>query len=195
MACIQSKSDESSLETSDLRQNLVRNLLGMESDSFTLSKYENVLINLLGYFHLVNETEMKETQKEILDILQESGINSRDRWLDVLTSVNVDRFVLDYITELPGFMDGTVEIRNSNVYAYAMLFESKQPQSVRIMVGGDPDKVLRFRDLLKQVRSHGIRINEILINDANAKVIEEELDMSNARFVNLESKETVIISE
>ncbi|KAK3857731.1 hypothetical protein Pcinc_036029 [Petrolisthes cinctipes] len=109
-----------------------------------LSKMQNLLQILVGMIPHDWDSIMV---KDVVNLLQEAGVNRRDQWLDVIEDTKCSEKVVKAITDhfpLPGASvstrdaNGPIEIIDGRIAAYEKLLYILPPTQVILDIAGDP---------------------------------------------------------
>ncbi|KAK3883933.1 hypothetical protein Pcinc_011788 [Petrolisthes cinctipes] len=109
-----------------------------------LSKMQNLLQMLVGMIPHDWDSIMV---KDVVNLLQEAGVNRRDQWLDVIEDTKCSEKVVKAIADhfpLPGASVNTwdendpIEIKDGRIAAYEKLLYILPPTQVELDIDGDP---------------------------------------------------------
>ncbi|XP_064084615.1 uncharacterized protein LOC135200180 isoform X2 [Macrobrachium nipponense] len=88
-------------------------------------KYQNLLIQTLSIFHVCeNVTVAQPIKKEVLNLLQQSGLSDRDSWLKVMHNLKCDDFTAKWIVERYNIFQSKIDISDFSFDAYCALLKA-----------------------------------------------------------------------
>nr|XP_053641297.1 LOW QUALITY PROTEIN: uncharacterized protein LOC128694948 [Cherax quadricarinatus] len=111
-----------------------------------MNKYQNVLIHVAGQLHLVLDQVPEASAREIVHLLQESGMRDKDQWLDLLDNTKMSPVIVKEISRF--FTSEETIVRNERVRSYTALLPHLSSSVVKIIIRGDPSNLPGLPDLL-----------------------------------------------
>lgn len=126
------KRQESAMPTNSLVQSdsqsqvsnvISRTLKNYGADLADLAKYRNLLVTFTGIMYLKDEPVPDIMKTEILKLLVETGVRSQRDWLRILNLVKCDKFIVSFISQQPGILEGTVAIQDAFLTSYLSLLK------------------------------------------------------------------------
>ncbi|KAK7082500.1 hypothetical protein SK128_011871, partial [Halocaridina rubra] len=89
-----------------------------------ITKLQNMFVCLLGISHSEGIAVQDKVKLEILQLLQETGVRERSHWLDILSSVNCDNIVAEFISKQNEILEGDISIQDFTLHPYVSLLKT-----------------------------------------------------------------------
>nr|XP_053655823.1 uncharacterized protein LOC128704703 [Cherax quadricarinatus] len=118
-----------------------------------MNKYQNVLIHVAGLLHLVLDQVPESPAREVVRLLQESGVSKSDQWLHLLDNTKMSPVTVNEISRYFN-NEETIDVRDELVRSYAALLPHLSSCKVKIIIRGDPDDLPDLPDLLAALTRH-----------------------------------------
>ncbi|XP_069951159.1 uncharacterized protein [Cherax quadricarinatus] len=125
----------------------------IKSSKVDMNKYHNVLIHVAGLLHLVLEQVPEALVREVVNLLQESGMTDNDQWLDLLENT---KFSSVTVKEISRFFETkqTINVTSGRVRSYSALLQHLSSREVVLNIHGNPGDLLDLPDLLSVLNHH-----------------------------------------
>ncbi|XP_066988378.1 uncharacterized protein [Macrobrachium rosenbergii] len=96
---------------------------GSPPESF--AKYQNLLIQTLSIFHVCENVAVAQPiKKEVLNLLEKSGLSDRDSWLKVMHNIKCDDFTAKWIVERHNIFQSKIVISDFSFDSYCALLKA-----------------------------------------------------------------------
>nr|XP_053650746.1 LOW QUALITY PROTEIN: uncharacterized protein LOC128701174 [Cherax quadricarinatus] len=118
-----------------------------------MNKYQNVLIHLVGLLHLVLDKVPEAPAREVVHLLQDSGMRHNNQWLDLLDNTKMSSVILKEIAHLFN-TEETIYVSDDRVRSCAALLPHLSSCQVEIDIDGDPGDLPDLPDLLAALTHH-----------------------------------------
>ncbi|XP_064077935.1 uncharacterized protein LOC135195571 isoform X2 [Macrobrachium nipponense] len=133
-------------------------------------KYQNLLIQTLSIFHVCeNVTVAQPIKKEVLNLLQQSGLSDWDSWLKVMHNLKCDDFTAKWIVERYNIFQRKIVISDSSFDAYCALFKALKPPvenrdkiPVMIVLNETPSSLIELAENIKKLE---FQVNQTILLD------------------------------
>ncbi|KAK8720287.1 hypothetical protein OTU49_013438, partial [Cherax quadricarinatus] len=94
--------------------------VSIRSGEVDINKYQNVVIHVAGLLHLVLDQVPETAAREVVHLLQESGMRHNNQWLHLLDNTNMSPVIVKEISHLFNTKE-TIEVRDGRVRSCAAL--------------------------------------------------------------------------
>ncbi|XP_068244402.1 uncharacterized protein [Palaemon carinicauda] len=155
------------------RTQVIRNLLDdiHGSSQYELGKFQNMLFCLFGMFSSEKAQIGEDVKLEALELLQSTGMTSRDSWIRILNSVKCDKHTAAFISKQNKVFIGNIQITDSSVSAYIALLKAlktplKDASTVKIDIN-IKGELVGAHDLFSLINSFQMKIKKLLITEKN----------------------------
>lgn len=131
-------------------------------------RFQNVFAILLSFVSLLGEDIRQDTARELVLLLERTGLRDRESWLDVLMNAGCDPHVAREMARcIPDVLDldGEITVRDSRVPAYAVLLKYARPSKVTVNISCDPEVIPSCLDLLMSLSQHPCEVQLLLKHD------------------------------
>ncbi|XP_069936054.1 uncharacterized protein [Cherax quadricarinatus] len=118
-----------------------------------MNKYQNVLIHVAGLLHLVLDQIPETPAREVVQLLQESGMRDNDQWLELLDNTNMSPVIVKQISHLLN-TEKTIEVSDERVRSCVALLPHLSSCKVEINILDDPGDLPHLPDLLAALTHH-----------------------------------------
>ncbi|XP_066966650.1 uncharacterized protein [Macrobrachium rosenbergii] len=131
-------------------------------DSFSLSRYQKVLIHLIGLLKL--EASLSEKYaSELVDLLKETNLTDSEEWLNILTETDCEVNIVPKVREILSGKNH-LYVRDGHLKAAACVLQNLEFQFVNIDTFSDPGKLGYLKDVLKSLSSRKTCIHLSLLH-------------------------------
>lgn len=133
---------------------ILKDVYKSNPENFTLKKFQEVLTHLISLLYEEGEISNQETSEETVQLLEESGINDKQAWLDILSNVKASDTITSLVSKyVPDVMNlkSHITITDAQVLVYSKLISRASPQKVTISLARSPSSVSNLQDLLKSM--------------------------------------------
>ncbi|XP_070001021.1 uncharacterized protein [Penaeus vannamei] len=131
-------------------------------------RFQNVFAILLSFVSLLGEDIRQDTARELVLLLERTGLRDKESWLDVLMNAGCDPHVAREMARcIPDVLDldGKITVRDSRVPAYAVLLKYARPSRVKVNISSDPEVIPSCLDLLMSLSQHPCEVQLLLKHD------------------------------
>ncbi|XP_069937008.1 uncharacterized protein [Cherax quadricarinatus] len=118
-----------------------------------MNKYQNVVIHVAGLLHLELDQVPETAAREVVHLLQESGMRDNDQWLHLLDNTNMSPVIVKEISHLFNTKE-TIEVHDGRVRSCVALLPHLSSCKVEIEIHGDPGDLPDLPDLLAALTHH-----------------------------------------
>ncbi|XP_069937139.1 uncharacterized protein [Cherax quadricarinatus] len=118
-----------------------------------MNKYQNVLIHVAGLLYLVLGQVPETPGREVVHLLQESGMRHNNQWLDLLDNTNMSPVTVKEISRFYN-TEETIDVSDGRLRSYAALLPHLSSCKVRITIHGDLGDLPDLADLLAALTHH-----------------------------------------
>ncbi|XP_069936392.1 uncharacterized protein [Cherax quadricarinatus] len=118
-----------------------------------INKYQNVLIHVAGLLYLVLDQVPEVPAREVVHLLQESGMRHNNQWLNLLDNTNISPVI---VKEISYFFntEETIVVSDERVRSCAALLQHLSSCEVKIDIDSDPGDLPDLPDLLAALTHH-----------------------------------------
>ncbi|XP_027207389.2 uncharacterized protein [Penaeus vannamei] len=118
-----------------------------------IRRSQNILTHLAGILHYRGEAFTEERAKELFRLLEKSGIQDTEQWMDLLELTKCDETLCSLIAQQIS-IGKSIMVTDSRTGAYASLIPhiNKNKLNIHIHIKCDPKQVLHLEELLKRVQ-------------------------------------------
>ncbi|XP_042877290.1 uncharacterized protein LOC122256568 [Penaeus japonicus] len=152
------------------------------SPTLPIWRFQNVFAILLGFVPLLGEDIRQDTARELVLLLQRTGMRGKELWLDVLMNARCDPHVAREMARcIPDVLDldGEITVRDCRVPAYAVLIKYARPSKVTVNVLNDPRLIPCYLELLMSLSQQRCEVQLLLKHDfLHPKVISSAYDVT-----------------
>ncbi|XP_063614434.1 uncharacterized protein LOC134787583, partial [Penaeus indicus] len=131
-------------------------------------RFQNVFAILLSFVSVLGEDIRQDTARELVLLLERTGLRDRESWLDVLMNAGCDPHVAREMARcIPDALDldGEITVRDSRVPAYAVLLKYARPSRVTVNISCDPGVIPSCLDLLMSLSQRPCEVQLLLKHD------------------------------
>ncbi|XP_047479890.1 uncharacterized protein LOC125032679 [Penaeus chinensis] len=131
-------------------------------------RFQNVFAILLSFVSVLGEDIRQDTARELVSLLERTGLRDRDSWLDVLMNAGCDPHVArEMARSIPDVLDldGEITVRDNRVPAYAVLLKYARPSKVTVNISCDPGVIPSCLDLLMSLGQRPCEVQLLLKHD------------------------------
>nr|XP_053654637.1 uncharacterized protein LOC128703820 [Cherax quadricarinatus] len=125
----------------------------IRSDGVDMNKYQNVLIHVAGLLHLVLDQVAETPAREVVHLLQESGMRHNNQWLHLLDNTNMSPVIVKQLSRLFN-NEATIDVHDGRVRSYAALLPHLSSCKVEITIRGVPGDLPHLPHLLAALTHH-----------------------------------------
>ncbi|XP_068210095.1 uncharacterized protein [Palaemon carinicauda] len=131
---------------------------------YRLSKYQNILINILGLFHQQKSSVSEALYIELLDLLKRSGVKDKESWITILNNVKCEEKVIKQICSRPEMKGGVASISKGNLLAYNALIKYITVDSIRVNIPVNPTELVPpFDQLIERVVARKAPVHSLVL--------------------------------
>ncbi|XP_068208806.1 uncharacterized protein [Palaemon carinicauda] len=135
----------------------------------SLAKYQNLLIQTLSVLHVCGIGVSKDIKKELLNLLEESGLKDKDSWLKVLHNLKCDDITAKWIADRYKILTEKMSIEDFTFDAYNSLLkaiETAPPSRDKINVDIDLDETpIGLDELGKNIVKLQLNVKNLVLKD------------------------------
>lgn len=103
------------------------------ASKMTVNKYQNILKHLAGLMALYSNGASPSLSEEVVKLLVQSGIDSEELWLDILSEVKCDSTTVQYIAKnLEEYLCGELSIEDAKMRPFSFLIPHARPSCVYV---------------------------------------------------------------
>lgn len=131
-----------------------------------IKRSQNILIHMTGILYCRDEALIEDRAEELVLLLQESGIQDSEQWLDLLELTKCDATLCKLIAKkIP--IGKSIKITHARTIAYTSLLPhiNKNKLNVHIYIDCEPMKVLHLKELLLRVQEKQWMLRLILYHE------------------------------
>ncbi|XP_063602670.1 uncharacterized protein LOC134778734 [Penaeus indicus] len=131
---------------------ILKDVYRSDPENFTLKKFQEVLVHLISLLYTEGEISNQETSEEIVQLLEESGVNDKQAWLDILSNVKASDTITSLVSKyVPDVMNlkSQITISDAQVFVYSKLITRASPLRVTVSLAKNPSSVPNLQDLLQ----------------------------------------------
>ncbi|XP_069949557.1 uncharacterized protein [Cherax quadricarinatus] len=125
----------------------------IRSSVVDMNKYQNVLTHVAGLLHLVLDQVPEAPAREVVHLLQKSGVTGNKQWLDLLDNTMMSPVIVKQISHFFN-TEETIVVLDEHVRSCAALLPHLSSCDVRIDIRGDPGDLPDLPDLLAGLTHH-----------------------------------------
>ncbi|CAL4059576.1 unnamed protein product [Meganyctiphanes norvegica] len=131
-------------------EKVLRDLHVNDTSEFDISRYKKVLCHFMGILALQSGDIVSSIAEELVDLLQRTGVETKDEWLDLLTEYSAHKTVIKFIiSNFPPNED--LVLTDDRVFPYSSLLRYIKPSSLNIIISGDPRDIQSFPSLVHEL--------------------------------------------
>ncbi|XP_064119041.1 uncharacterized protein LOC135224055 [Macrobrachium nipponense] len=132
-------------------------------DSFSLLRYQKVLIHLIGVLKLESSLS-EEYASELVDLLKETNLTDTEAWLNILTETDCEVNIVPKVREIISGNTNYLYVRDGHLKAAACVLQNSEFEYVNIDTFSDPGKLGYLKDVLKSLSSRKTFIHLSLLH-------------------------------
>ncbi|KAK8720407.1 hypothetical protein OTU49_013347 [Cherax quadricarinatus] len=118
-----------------------------------MNKYQNVLIHVAGLLYLLLDQVPETLAREVVHLLQESGMRTHKQWLNLLDITNICPVIVKEVSQFFNTKD-IIYISSIHVKRYSALLPHLSSCEVDITILCDPSDLPELPDLLAALTHH-----------------------------------------
>lgn len=124
--------------------------------SLQINKYQNVLIHLIGLLKNDGENTLQKHAKELVGLLNKSGVKDSEQWLDILAEADCAPVIMEEVVQ---FMPThRWSVRDGHLKSALVLFPNVPVRQVDFLIEKNPNSVPYLKEMLQQVASTNCEI-------------------------------------
>ncbi|KAK7083001.1 hypothetical protein SK128_005780 [Halocaridina rubra] len=135
------------------------------TSEFDVGKYQNLLTTLLGLFHLTRMGIRDSVKTEVLELLKESGVQSRDDWIRILASIKCDEFIANFISQQHNIFKGYLKINDATILAFVSVLRALNkpiPDVQRVSISINVEDTAPINELLDEINKKHLTVKRLM---------------------------------